>query len=296
MSMRDVTPSMSLWRVAVIADGVSQAAYAAALEDIAESLSAFESAPGGPWKIEALMQGAPDRAALEARLALAAAALGRVAPPIVIETMPAVDWLAENRRAFPPLRVGRYFVHGSHHAGGAPAGSRVIALDAGIAFGSGEHATTRGCLLALDRLAKCGHARRALDLGCGSGILAIALARSGVARVLASDIDADAVRVAGENARRNGVASHVRVVRSDGFARLPRRRDYDLVVANILARPLCRLAGGIARSVRRGGTVILSGLLAPQEAEVRAAYHARRLTLAGRFSIAGWQTLILRRR
>lgn len=284
-----------LWKIALVADGASQATYAAALEEISESVSAFESTPAGPWRIEALCTGEPDRALLTARLTAAAASLGREAPEVAVEKMPAVDWLAENRRSFPPLRVGRFFVYGSHYAGPIPAGARAIALDASIAFGSGEHATTRGCLLALGARVKRGRVRQALDLGCGSGILAIGLAKSGPVRVVASDIDADAVRLADENVRRNGVADRVTVGQSDGLARIRPRRGYDLVIANILARPLCRLAGAIAGAVRPGGTLILSGLLGSQESEVLAAYRARHLALTQRLALDGWHTLVLRR-
>ncbi len=284
-----------LWRIALAADARTQAAYAAALEEVAESISAFESKPGGPWRIEALTTVEPDAAVLAERLAHAAASVSAAAPEIEIAPLPQVDWLAENRRSFPPLAVGRYFVYGSHYAGAVPAGAHAVTLDAGIAFGSGEHATTRGCLLALDRLARRRRVRRALDVGCGSGILAIGMARSWPARIVASDIDRDSVRVAAENVRRNTVGSRVRVGWSDGLARVRPRRGYDVVVANILARPLCRLAGAIAGAVLPGGTVILSGLLAGQESEVRAAYRGRGLTLDRRIAIDGWHTLIFRR-
>jgi ribosomal protein L11 methyltransferase len=284
-----------LWRIVLAADGRSQAAYAAALEDLAESISAFESAPGGAWRIEALTGAEPDENAVRTRLADVAQTLGMTAPRIEISPMPKVDWLAENRRAFPPLAVGRYFVFGSHYGGEVPAGARPIELDASIAFGSGEHATTRGCLLALDRLSRARRARRVLDVGCGSGILAIGAARSWPARVVASDIDKDSVRLAAENMQRNAVAGCVKVLRSDGLARVRPRRGYDVVLANILARPLCRLAGPISRAVRRGGTVVLSGLLAGQESEVRSAYRARGLALSRRIAIGGWHTLVFRR-
>lgn len=284
-----------LWRIALAADGRCQAAYTAALEDLAESVSAFESTPGGAWRIEALTADEPDREAIRIRLAEIAKTHGMAPPEIEIGPMPKVDWLVENRRAFPPLAVGRYFVFGSHFEGAVPSGARPIELDASIAFGSGEHATTRGCLLALDRLARARRVRRVLDIGCGSGILAIGAARSWPARVVASDIDRDSARLAAENMQRNAVAARVKVLRSDGLARVRPRRGYDVVLANILARPLCRLAGPISKAVRAGGTVILSGLLAWQESEVRSAYRARRLTLDRRIPIGGWHTLVFRR-
>jgi ribosomal protein L11 methyltransferase len=290
-----VTQAPEIWRIALPADGRSHAAYAAALEEIAESISAFEQAPGGPWRIEALTTTAPDESEIKSRLSETAAALGLTPPKIEIGLMPKIDWLAENRRAFPPVTIGRYFVFGTHYQGAVPGGAWPIKLDASIAFGSGEHATTRGCLLALDRLSRSRRAHRVLDVGCGSGILAIGAARAWSARIVASDIDRDSVRLAAENMRRNGVAAGVRVVRSDGLARVRPRRGYDVVLANILARPLCRLAGPIARAVRPGGTVILSGLLAAQESEVRAAYRARHLKFSRRLASAGWHTLVFRR-
>jgi ribosomal protein L11 methyltransferase len=290
-----VTEAPDIWRIALPADGRSQAAYAAALEDVAESISAFESTPGGAWRIEALTMIEPDKKAICARLDGAAGALGVTPPEIEIGLMPKIDWLAENRRAFPPVAIGRYFVFGTHYQGAVPAGARPIQLDASIAFGSGEHATTRGCLLALDRLSRTRRVRRVLDVGSGSGILAIGAARSWPARVVASDIDRDSVGLAAKNMRRNGVAGRVSVLRSDGLTRVRPRRGYDVVLANILARPLCRLAGPLARAVRPGGTVILSGLLAAQESEVRTAYRARRLHFSRRLAFGGWHTLVFRR-
>jgi ribosomal protein L11 methyltransferase len=287
--------SAPVWRVTLAADALSHVALARALEDICEAISSFEATPGGSWRIDGVTTTEPDRGELATRLALAAASVGRLPPAVHVEKLPATDWLAENRRAFPPLRVGRCFIFGSHFTGRPPAGMIAIALDASIAFGTGEHATTRGCLLALEAMARRRRIGRALDLGCGSGILAIVAARLWARPVTAADIDADAVRIARENARRNRVGRLVRALASNGDGRLRARRRYDLVVANILARPLCRLARGIARATRPGGTVILSGLLATQEPEVLAAYRQRRLRLRRRIALSGWHTLVLQR-
>jgi len=284
-------------RVTIVIEAQAVPVFERALEDVALSLASFETRPDGAWRIDAIVPGDEAGGEIETRLALAAASLGAPPPAAVIEPVPDIDWVAENQRSFPPLRIGRFYVRGSHIRGTSPPGAWTIALDAGIAFGSGEHATTRGCLNAIESQAKRRRRRpTALDLGCGSAILAIGAMRSGARRVAASDIDSDSVRVARANLRGNAVARHVRAIVSDGFARLPRRRRYDLVMANILARPLVRLSRELAGALRRGGTLVLSGLLAEQEREVRAAYVGRRLAFVARYPIAGWHTLVFRKR
>ncbi len=238
----------------------------------------------------------PDAADLQAKLAAAAADHGLPPPDAKIERLPDVDWVTRTQRAFPPIRAGRFFVHGSHYRDRPPAGAVALEIDAGIAFCSGEHATTRGCLLALDRLARRGRRpRRMLDLGCGSGILSIAAAKRWRRPVLAADIDRDSVRVAAENARRNGVSRRLMKTRwSDGLGRV--RGRYDVACANILARPLHRLSRDLARVVAPGGTLVLSGLLISQAAEIVAVYRGQRLALSRRIALDGWQTLVFRRR
>jgi ribosomal protein L11 methyltransferase len=286
-----------VWKIEVMTTAAAQPALSQAIEDDCDALMAFEMTPGGPWQIQGLTMDEPDEADIRARLTRAAKELGLAAPAAVIERLPDVDWLARNRSSFPPIRAGRYFVYGSHYEGAVPPGAIGIRLDASLAFGSGEHATTRGCLLAIDRLGRRGRSvRRVLDLGCGSGILALAAAKTWPARVLAADIDRDSVRLARENAHDNGVSPRrMRVRWSDGPQRLGRRRC-DLVLANILAKPLRRLSRDLARRVSRGATLVLSGLLTPQAADVIAAYRFQGLPLARRVAIDGWETLVFRRR
>lgn len=283
------------WQTRFVVDPIAERAFGQALEPLAQSIASFEVAPGGPWQIDAIFAADMDPDAVAAELAAAAAAIGRPPPAFEAAAVPDIDWVVENQRSFPPLSIGRFHVRGSHIAGPPPPGAWPIELDAGIAFGSGEHATTRGCLLAIEHAARRRRPRHALDLGCGSAILAIGLVRAGTRRVLASDIDADSVRVARENLRLNRVGSQVRACVSNGFARLPVRRGFDFVVANILAGPLVRLAPQIARALAPGGVLILSGLLAGQEREVRAAYRGQRLAFTGRRAILGWHTLAFRR-
>jgi ribosomal protein L11 methyltransferase len=288
--------SKPVWRIEVITTAAAQPAFAQAIEDRCDALAAFELTPGGPWRLEGFTMDEPETAWIEGQLARAASGLGLTPPAATIERLPEIDWVTRTRRSFVPIRAGRFFVYGSHHEGGVPAGAVGIKLDASLAFGSGEHATTRGCLLALDRLARRGRRRHMLDLGCGSGILSIAGAKTWQRSVLAADIDHDSVRLARENAHANGVPKRrLRIRWSDGMNRLGRGRRFDAVCANILARPLRRLSCLLSRAVAPGGTLVLSGLLISQGQDIVAAYRAQGMALTRRITLDGWETLIFRR-
>ena len=288
------TASPALWtvRLTVPAGRAAEgriAAAEAALEPLAEAVSTFELAGGSAWAVEALCRQRPGARRLQAL----ARALGLAAAEVT--ALPARDWVAESQRGLAPFRAGRFLVRGSHVAGDPPRGATPLTVDAGMAFGTGRHETTRGCLLALDRLARQRDVARPLDLGCGSGILAIAMAKLWDAPVLAIDNDPQAVAVARDNAAINGVADRVAVAIGGGYGSAAARRagPFDLVAANILARPLRRLAPGLARSLARGGRAILSGLLDDQVDWVMAAHRPLGLGLIERRSLAGWAVLVV---
>lgn len=262
-----------------------------------EDPDAHESDEQTRWLLEGFARQPPERAALETALALAMACRGEAMPEILIEQIPDEDWVLNNFRDFPPIDAGRFFVHGSHVTAAKPSGRIALEIDAGAAFGSGEHATTRGCLLAIDGLLRRRRVRRPLDLGCGSGILGMALAKSGGRRVIAADIDPVAVRVARRNARQNRVAARMRILVSRGYRHpdLFRHAPYDLIVANILARPLVAMAKDLARHLAPDGVAILAGLLVRQERQVLAAHRLQGLSLMARLRLQGWSILVLSR-
>ena len=273
---------------------------AAMLDELAGAVSAFETreAEGkrpALWRVEAYPRQPILDAAIEIRLALAAAGAAGKLLHLAEERLPERDWLAENRRDFPPQHIGRFFIHGSHWRGPAPASAIAVEIDAATAFGTGEHPSTRGCLLALDELARRRRFRRPLDIGTGSGILAIAAAKRLNRPVIAGDIDPEAVRVARHHARRNGLARTARFLRAAGYrSHALRRHKYDLILANILARPLALMARDLKRAIAPGGIAVLAGLLRRQEPLVLSAHRAQRLALVRRLVIEGWSTLVLR--
>ena len=295
-------PDVWRLRLTVTAEGIEL--FEGVFERFAEAVTMFmddrsgRSDGEGDWHLEGFARTPPDRAAILAALEVVAAAAGTTAPPLEIERLPSLDWVAANLRDFPPIDAGRFFVRGSHWTGRMPEGRIELLMDAGTAFGSGEHATTRGCLLALDRLGRRRRARRVLDLGCGSGILGIAMAKMWACPVLATDIDPAAVAVAAGNAAANGVrAPRVTALVSDGWRHpaLARRAPYDVVVANILARPLCRFAPKLAAHLAPDGVAVLSGLLDWQERMVMAPHERQGLCLKERLVVDGWATLIVGR-
>ena len=288
---------MTVWRVLARVRGADAATAVLALfDDLAGAVSAFEIVEQ-EWRVEAYPSLSVLTSALVAQSALAAAAAGGALVEIGEEKLPARDWLAENQLAFPPLRIGRFFIYGSHHRGRVPAGTIGIMLDAATAFGTGEHPSTRGCLMALDDLSRGRRFRRPLDIGTGTGILAVAAAKLLHRKALASDIDRGAVRVARHNVARNGVAGLVWVRRAPGYRdRAVRKSRYDLVLSNILARPLALLARDLARTLMPGGRAVLSGLLRRQEPIVLAPHRGCGIVLERRLVIDGWSTLVLRAR
>jgi len=203
------------------------------------------------------------------------------------------DWLAMALSGLPPVRAGRFFVHGLHDLGRRPANKVALRIEAGAAFGTGHHGTTVGCLLAFDRLLHSHGFRRVLDVGAGTGVLAIAAARTGSRVVRGTDIDPVSVRIASENARLN--RTDCRFVRASGLnaSVIRRAAPYDLVFANILARPLIGLAGEIRHVLRPRGIAILSGLLHVQARSVLAAYLAHGFHLKSRLRRDAWSTLVL---
>ncbi len=339
-------------------------ALAAALAEggwpVFSAASAYEVAEDA-WQVEALCD--PQALAADgvdvgaAALALArrlAVAAGCADAGFHLAQLPQIDWVAKVQSGLRPVRAGRFFVHGRHDRGRRPANAVCIEIEAGLAFGTGHHGTTKGCLLALDWLLKRsalwpgrgmrGRGMRVLDVGAGSGVLAIAAALAHLSEALGGDIDPVAVETARANARANG-AGAVRFVTAAGvmhpfihrrFAPLPMRRQrrrreglmrvrqalaasrtpqptysrwralraqtrrrreggFDLVFANILSRPLVRLAPQLSAQVRRGGHLALSGLLAEHEAFVLAAYAPRGFRLVRRWRLEGWSTLLLRK-
>ena len=283
--------------ITLIAPAAAAPQFAEALEAFAASVSAFELAPGGDWRIEAIGP-APERGRLGAALALVAAACGVPEPRATVAKLPARDWLAENRRSFRPIAAGRFLVHPSHARPVAP-GKRLLRLDAGEAFGTGEHETTRGCLLALDHLARRRpRVRRThgLDVGCGSGILALAMASTWRMKVLAVDLAPEAVRTARANVRDNQATALVRCLCCDGFRhRAVRARRYALIAANILQRPLVAMAPSLAARLARGGRAVLSGFHPHQAQAVIAAHRARGLVLERRITLGTWCAVVMLR-
>jgi ribosomal protein L11 methyltransferase len=248
------------------------------------------------WQVSVYFAGRPD-AGDEVALARALRDAGVSGAAFGIARLPETDWVAKSLAALPPVRAGCFLVHGRHDRGRVMANDIAIEIEAGLAFGTGHHGTTAGCLAAIDRLARSRPIRNALDLGTGSGLLAIAIAKRTKAAVVASDIDPVAVAVARENARLNGVDRLVAAVVADGLrARTIRERaPYDLVVANILAGPLVALAPAIRRNLAPGGTAILSGLLTTQVRRVAAIYRGQGLRREGSILLGEWATLVLRR-
>jgi ribosomal protein L11 methyltransferase len=247
----------------------------------------------GRWFIECYDEGALAGKAGSVLENAGVAAVSRDAVEV-----PDWDWVAETQKALPPVRAGRFAVHGSHTRG-LGSSQWAIEIDAGRAFGTAHHGTTKGCLLAIDKLAAALKPRSVLDLGTGSGVLAIAAAKafSHRAHIAAADIDPIAIAVARENCRKNGAAGSINLFVGDGLR--PNlaydRAPFDLLLANILAKPLLMLAPRLRLLVKPGGILILSGLLASQAREILARYRAMGFSLIQRRAIEGWATLTLKR-
>ncbi len=258
------------------------------------AVAAFER-PDGRWDVTVHFADPPDQALV--RELVGGAAGSEVADTLVFEVVEAKDWVKASLDDLVPVPAGRFMVHGSHDRDRVPQNKLGIEIEAALAFGTGHHGTTRGCLLLLDHVLKSGAPQRVLDLGTGTGVLAIAAAKATRRAVLASDIDGPSVVVARDNGRLNGVGPLVRVIRATGFAaeEFAEAGPFDLVLANILANPLRQLAGPMQRHLAPSASVILSGLLTTQARSVIAAYRARGLVPIRHLRIEGWSSLLLRR-
>lgn len=254
-------------------------------------IGVFEIEDGsGLWEVGGFFDGAPD----EVALAVLAAAFD--AQPFAVSELPDTDWVAHVKRELKPVEAGRFFVYGSHDAEKVPQGRVALLIEAAMAFGTGHHNTTLGCLLAYDRLLDQGVVpTRVADVGCGTAVLAMAAASTSTASVVASDIDPVAVDVAQANLQANDMVGRVTCVEAVGFDHPALTGPFDLVFANILMAPLIDLAPAMAEVVAPGGRIILSGLLLDQGAEVIQTYETAGFVLQQRDDLAEWCALTLRR-
>ncbi len=293
--MSEITPAS--WTALTTLTSQAQAeGLGLALEETVEpdGVGVFEMEDGsGLWEVGAYFAESPDDTAL----ALLAAAYG--AKPFVLSEVPPTDWVAHVRRELQPVEAGRFFVYGSHDADRVPEGRVALLIEAAMAFGTGHHGTTQGCLRAFDRLLEAGmEPGRVADIGAGTAVLAMAAAKVWHgAPVIASDIDEVAVEVALANAAVNGLDGRIACIEATGFdhAELAARAPFDLIFANILKGPLIDLVPDMAANAATGGVAILSGLLNAQAEDVIAAYGDAGFVLEDRAVIGDWTTLTLRR-
>ena len=256
------------------------------------AVSSAESADG--WVVEIHFRDPPDEAAFRGLIGPIA---GPAAGTLSFASVAATDWVKKSLEGLKPVDAGRFIVHGAHDRGEVPPARIGIEIEAALAFGTGHHGTTRGCLLAFDAIAKRKAPRRILDIGTGSGVLAIAAAKRLRTHVLASDVDRQAVVAARGNARLNHVASWVEMIHASGLSarRFGVSAPYDLIFANILLAPLKRMAAPASRLIAPGGCIILSGLLRADAPAALSAYGAQGLRFERRIDLEGWATLVMRK-
>ena len=278
--------------------GVNQAVEAAFREDDfpATSLSRIADDDHAPWRFEIWFDKKPDIKKVENILTPVFTLEGLDLPTIALHAVEPRDWVRLSQEGLDPVRAGRFFVYGAH-SGLPPVGVLPIHIEAGEAFGTGHHASTSGCLTLMSALGKYKAPQSALDFGCGAGVLAIAAAKLWHIHVIACDIDPIAVRVTRENARSNGVAPFIHAQKASSPLHLSKDRAplFDLILANILAKPLKQLAGSLSARLAPQGTLILSGLLASQAHDVGFAYKTRGLKLVQSLTSEGWSSLQFQR-
>lgn len=286
---------MTVWTALATLPGPGAAeALGAAMERLDPApagVGVFEVEDGsGVWEVQGFFEAPPDRAGLALLEALHGTGFA-------VSKVPQTDWVAKVRRELHPVSAGRFFVHGSHDADQVPAGRVALLIEAAMAFGTGHHGTTRGCLLALERLADGPAPDGIWDLGCGTAVLAMAAARVWDVPAVASDIDATAIEVARANVAANGLAARVTCVKAEGpdHETVRAGAPYGLVFANILLGPLLDLAPRVAAAVAPGGHLILSGILSDQAAAIVARYAQAGLSPVAEDPIGDWTTLTLKR-
>lgn len=292
-----MTKDAPLWRISIEIADLHVPAFEEVLEPFVESLMwTVDEDVRGLQRMEGFVTVQPDRARVEAALADVAQRLSIQAPELILEELAPRDWVVENLKEFPPIDEGRFFIYASHITQRPLAGRIPMRIDPGAAFGTGTHATTSGCLHAIDRLGRKFTFKRPLDVGTGSGILAIAMAKMWHIPVLGTDIDPVAVTVATRNAQLNRVANLLSFQAGPGLSPVPKHARFDLITANILARPLTIIAPDLARHLLPGGHAVLSGLLVRDERFVVGPYMAQGLNLQSRHVRDGWLTLVMRKR
>lgn len=261
-------------------------------DDLALTASAHEDEATGEWVFEATCDSPPD---LDSFVELARQTLGGSVEFSVAPVDPEINWVARSLEGLPPVVAGGFYVHGSHETGPIPEGLIPMRIDAAQAFGTGHHETTTGCLEAIDMVLKHRAPQAMIDVGTGTGVLAIALAKRTGARVIASDIDPISVTTTIENAEQNGVGELIVALEATGVdhPEIAANAPYDLIVANILAGPLMALAPEVSRIAQPGATVILSGILEHQAPDVTAAYTSAGMVLNEKLQRKDWSTLIL---
>ncbi|WP_193182878.1 50S ribosomal protein L11 methyltransferase [Nisaea sediminum] len=288
-----------IWQVSLETSAEAALPLSDVLEPFVDAISVFEEEDRGIWVLKGVTTEEPDRRAIVAALSVAAAVEGYALPEVEVALLPDTDWIRLNRESFPAMQFGRFLVHGSHLRGKTPKAVLAIEVDAAQAFGSGSHGTTEGCLRAIGMLSHRMRPRNVLDMGCGSGILSMAAAKIWPdALVRAVDIDPVSVTTTRENAVANRVAARVRADAGNGYDVLAREPSgsYDLILSNILARPLCRMAPDLALQLKPGGMAVLSGLLFHQTAAVVAAHRGQGLRLVRKWPWGAWRPVWLEKK
>lgn len=290
----DKNPSYENWDMMFYVPESAVPVFEMALEGLASALLTRLIETGehqGMWEIQAIYEEKPDFDEVANAMKFAADTMKINVPSYQIRQMPAKNWLKESLISFPPVTIGKYYIYGSHIKDAPPKDKISLKIDAATAFGSGEHQTTQGCLTALEELTV--EPVKVLDVGCGSGILAMAYAKTFNKPVDAVDIDPESVLVTTNSARVNGVDHLLRVWESDGYKSVQER--YDLVFCNILANPLIAMAKDLKAHLNSAGIAILSGFIYDQEDDVLKAHTDIGLKFVKRYRINGWSTLVVKK-